>query len=677
MSKRYHGNDLVLGTRPDGTELIWTEVQRRLHMYISGKPRSGKSRCLLSLIQQDLHQHDASRQGLVLFDPHGELYDGALAYIADHPELWHLPITLIDLRKDDWVTSYNLLRAREGIDPAVVAAGFVESITYAFGGADPTDTPRLARVARMFVQGLFDAKRTFSDVLPLLSYENSELRAALLAELPPSHARAELKQFNQLGKREFDTWVESFTNRISPMLSNRVIGNMLGQSEAPSFDFDRAIDIGAIVLVSLATERGKIADSDSRLFASLMINDLWQVAKLRGKKGAGYTKPFAVYADEFQSYLTPSLSLQLDQSSGFGLQFILANQNPGQLLDHGGAQGQAIYRSVMNNTGAKMAFKCSEQPEERAPLVAALFDGAIDVHRLETAVTSFQVVAYKNVKRILKGESSGDTHSKTTGTTTAVADSVGTTVAEGWVDGEGEAEGETSSRGRMHVSGHASMVGQIDTFSNGISTPESAGLDVPIPISTVFAGEGGGYTFGETDSDSEGESESETSARSTNRFHAMNKTVAKQVVSAVSKGQTLAHGEAISFTNSRQENFTLEPILEERPTQLMSVENQLFAFGQQLAMLPARHAITRLPGDRLPTPMKTLDCPEVDQLPRFIEKMRMKFITRTPCALTLAAATANTAAVKLLPPPDTDNELRIAAAAKPRRRGKVREHGNE
>ena len=49
-------------------------------------------------------------------------------------------------------------------------------------------------------------------------------------------------------------------------------------------DSVRAIDDGAIVLVSLATEGGKIAESDSRLFASLMLTDLWQVAKLRGKQ---------------------------------------------------------------------------------------------------------------------------------------------------------------------------------------------------------------------------------------------------------------------------------------------------------------------------------------------------------------------------------------------------------
>jgi hypothetical protein len=78
-----------------------------------------------------------------------------------------------------------------------------------------------------------------------------------------------------------------------------------------SFDFD-----GAIVPVCLATERGKIAESDSKLLASRRLSDLWQAAKLRGKRGAGYTKPFPVYTDDFQNYLTSTIIQQLNNEKG-------------------------------------------------------------------------------------------------------------------------------------------------------------------------------------------------------------------------------------------------------------------------------------------------------------------------------------------------------------------------
>ena len=678
MSRIYHGNRLVLGTAADGTQVIWNEKQRRTHMHVSGTTGSGKSRFTLSLIQQDLEQHWKSKQGLLLLDPHGELYDGVLSYIAEHPALWRLPVILIDLRKDDWIVAYNLLKERPGIDPAVVATSFVEAITHAFGGANPTETPRLARVARLFLQALFDTKRTLHDLSPLLEHTNTGLRESLLQELPESSARTHLEHLNQLNKREFDTTVESFMNRMSPFLSNRVIGHMVGQSTAPSFDFDTAIEDGAIVLVCLAPERGKVAESDAKLFASLMLSDLWQVAKMRGKKGAGYTKPFAVYADEFQHFLTYTMSQQLDQARGFGLQFILASQFPAQILDNGGVFGQAIYNSVMANALTKVAFAASRQPELRASLAAEIFDGAVDVHRVETAITSFQTVGYRQVHRVLKGGSEGTSHGTSVGTTRTTSTSTSETTTEGHTEGEGEGSAEATASGRMRTSGHATSYGHSDSFANGTSTPDITGLDGAIPLSTATELHGGGSSFGESDNDSEGESESESSSTSRNQFRATSTSSALQIGVSESEGTSETESQSTTSTDSWQEQITQEPILEERPTQLMTVDNQLFAYGQLLAAQQTQHAHARLPGERLPAAFRALDCPEPMISKRFVERVRMRFIARTDCALMFSDAAARIAATRGPMLPDTDNQLRVAASGRRRpRAATVKEHGDE
>lgn len=671
MHRRYYGNDLVLGTTGDGSEVTWTETQRRTHMYVSGVTRSGKSRFVQSLVQQDVAQHWKHRQGLLLLDPHGELYDGVLAYIADNPALWRLPVILIDLRKDDWIIAYNLLKERPGIDPAVVATSFIEAVTHAFGGANPTETPRLARIARLFVQALFDTKRTLFDVLPLLEHSNSALRDALLRELPQSSARSHLEQLNQLNKREFDTSVESFTNRISPMLSNRVIGSMVGQSSAPSFDFDRAIEDGAIVLVNLAIERGKIAESDSKLFASLMLSDLWQVAKLRGKKASGYAKPFAVYADEFQNFLTYTMSQQLDQASGFGLQFILANQFPQQILDNGGEFGRAIYNSVMVNTLTKVAFASARQHDLRASLVAEIFDGAIDVHRVEPSITSFQTVGHEECILRGGGTTTGRTTSK--GLTAGTADAEGETVAHGTQDGEGAGTTETSSTGSNWSAGHVSSMGHVDTTALGTSTPE-LGLDVTIPVTSIETSISGD-SVGVADSENEGGNSSESIATSANSFHVKSRSTAKQRVKTNTAAETLSTSESFSESSSWQ--TTLKPILEERPTQLMSVENQLFELGQRLAAQPPQHAHARLPGKRLPKAFRALDCPDATVSHYVVERRRMRFISSMRCALSIDDAIARISDTRAPRTPDIDDQLRIAAAGRRRPRGTVKERGNE
>jgi len=50
---------------------------RTEHMHVIGATNSGKSRFLLSLIQQDILEG----RGLCLIDPHGELYDHIVAWL--------------------------------------------------------------------------------------------------------------------------------------------------------------------------------------------------------------------------------------------------------------------------------------------------------------------------------------------------------------------------------------------------------------------------------------------------------------------------------------------------------------------------------------------------------------------------------------------------------------------
>jgi hypothetical protein len=315
-----------------------------------------------------------------------------------------------------------------------------------------------------------------------------------------------------------------------------------------------------------------------------------------------------------------------------------------------------------------VAFQAAEQPEERAALVAALFDGAIDINRLQENITSFQVVGYKEVRRELKGGSTANGTTTSAGLTTTTASSKGTTTARGSVTGEGEGSSETSSTGRSHSSGHASSFGQVESFANGTSTPE-LGLDVVMP-SSVIETHGGANSFGETDIDSEGESESNSSTTSTNRFSAKSKSVAKQVVTTTTEGETHTEGSSETSTNSWQEQITQESILKERPTQLMSVENQVFAFGQALSAQAPQHAHVRLPGQRLPDTFRTLDCPEAAVSPRFVDRIRMKLLARTKCALLFSDAVARLAYRCAPSHPDIDLALR-AAAASGRRRGRL------
>jgi hypothetical protein len=89
---------------------------------VTGSTGSGKSKFLEHLIRQDIVNWRKSECGLLLLDPHGAIYDGLMhwlprtSYISARPR----PVIPIDLRRDDWVVAYNLLRQREQVVASVV-----------------------------------------------------------------------------------------------------------------------------------------------------------------------------------------------------------------------------------------------------------------------------------------------------------------------------------------------------------------------------------------------------------------------------------------------------------------------------------------------------------------------------------------------------------------------------
>ena len=109
---RFRGNDLLIARNRAGGELRLTALQRSMHLYAVGSTGSGKSKFLEYLIRQDIENWQKSECELLLLDPHGAIYDGVMEWLASTSYIYERPIIPIDLRRDDWVVAYNLLRER-------------------------------------------------------------------------------------------------------------------------------------------------------------------------------------------------------------------------------------------------------------------------------------------------------------------------------------------------------------------------------------------------------------------------------------------------------------------------------------------------------------------------------------------------------------------------------------
>src|ERR1700730_3655982 len=123
--RRPPGNDLILGKMPGrDCSLGLSRTERDKHLYICGGTGTGKSKFLESLIRQDIRNWSKSKCGLLVIDPHGSLYDNLINWLA-----WsdlERPIIPIDLRQDDWVVSYNVLRQRKMAGADVVIRNIIQ-----------------------------------------------------------------------------------------------------------------------------------------------------------------------------------------------------------------------------------------------------------------------------------------------------------------------------------------------------------------------------------------------------------------------------------------------------------------------------------------------------------------------------------------------------------------------
>ena len=76
LMRRSSGNDLLIAESRHGEPLILTSEQRSRHLYVTGSTGSGKSKFLEYLIRQDIVNWRKSECGLLLLDPHGDIYNG-------------------------------------------------------------------------------------------------------------------------------------------------------------------------------------------------------------------------------------------------------------------------------------------------------------------------------------------------------------------------------------------------------------------------------------------------------------------------------------------------------------------------------------------------------------------------------------------------------------------------
>jgi len=339
---------------------------------------------------------------MLVLDPHGSLYDSLIRWLA-----WNKidrPVVPIDLRQDDWVVSYNLLRQRDKVDPQVLIDNITDAMAYVWGQGGTDQTPLFARWAGNIIRPLYEKKLTLIEAEYLIDRVSKQMRYLLTADLTDKAARQDWQFANTLTPRDFEAQIGSTVNRLQRFIRNQTMRATFGIPDV-SLDLGTALEEGQIILVSLATERAKVSKENAELFATLLLSDLWTAAQERGKRDR--IKPFYVYLDEFQRFVTPTIADNLDEARGYGLHLTMAHQFPNQLLDRG-ENGRRVYNSIMENASSKVVFRLTHDENLQA-MAKWLFMGVMNPDEIKHELYSTKVMSYREEMREIrsKGKSSG------------------------------------------------------------------------------------------------------------------------------------------------------------------------------------------------------------------------------------------------------------------------------
>jgi len=141
-------------------------------------------------------------------------------------------------------------------------------------------------------------------------------------------------------------------------------------------DFGSIMDTGKIVLAKLP--HGQMGKENAFLLGSLIVAKFQQLAMARQAQRAESRRPFYLYIDEFQNFITPSMAEILSGARKYGLGLILAHQELHHL-----DRDRDVASAVLSNPYTRIVFRVGDADARKLADGFSFFEAA-DLQNLET-----------------------------------------------------------------------------------------------------------------------------------------------------------------------------------------------------------------------------------------------------------------------------------------------------
>jgi hypothetical protein len=210
----------------------------------------------------------------------------------------------------------------------------------------------------------------------MLSFQSGEIRAGFIERISSPLIRQEWEELIALRSKDWRAEMMSAKNRLLRLLASENLSRFLN-AELCGIDLADIIEKGKVLLVNLAPSPN-LSEENGRVFGSLLLSEFFEVARRRSAPLGGKLKPYYLYLDEFQTFVSLDVANMLDQVRKYKLFTILSHQRFGQL-------DQDLTDAALTNCRIKAVF--GGLPVEMARMMAQeLFIGDLDPTRIKVAI---------------------------------------------------------------------------------------------------------------------------------------------------------------------------------------------------------------------------------------------------------------------------------------------------
>ncbi|HUT22286.1 MAG TPA: type IV secretion system DNA-binding domain-containing protein [Candidatus Bipolaricaulota bacterium] len=326
---------------------------RRRHTYIIGQTGTGKSYFQQNLAIQDIQ----NGEGVGIIDPHGDSIEEILKYI---PKERADDVVLFDPSDTDRPMGLNMLEFETSEQKTFVINEIINIFDKLYD-LRQTGGPIFEQYMRNSILLMMedtDSGSTLMEIPKVLSDEN--FRAYKLSKTKNVTVKDFWEKEAQKagGEASLQNMVPYITSKLTQFISNDIMRPIIAQQKS-SFNFREVMDNKKILLINLS--KGKIGDLNSNLLGMIIVGKLLMASLSRVDTPEDQRHDFYLYIDEFQNFLTESISIILSEARKYKLNLIIAHQFIGQLVKN---NDTSIKDAIFGNVGTTVSFRIGIEDAE-------------------------------------------------------------------------------------------------------------------------------------------------------------------------------------------------------------------------------------------------------------------------------------------------------------------------